>query len=82
MQGVIFAVVVLDLALLAIWGVRTVAARIWDVVLQFYCRRIQQLVKLKTQLELKEQQWVSQQIHSSFSLVVLYLYDFSGEQAL
>ena len=85
MQGAIFAVIVLlILALLAIWGVRTVAAqnllgRSTPILLS---ADPQQISKLKTQLELQEQQWMSQQIHSEFLALSSYIYwrDFGGEQ--
>ena len=85
-QGAIFAVVVLlIIALLAIWGVRTVAAqnllsRSTPVLLS---ADPQQISKLKTQLELQENQWMSQQIHSEFLALASYIYwrDFSGEES-
>ena len=85
-QGAIFAVIVLlIIALLAIWGVRTVAAqnllsRSTPVLLS---ADPQQISKLKTQLELQEQQWMSQQIHAEFLALSSYVYwrDFGGEEA-
>ena len=78
-------VVLLIIALLAIWGVRTVAAqnllsRSTPVLLS---ADPQQISRLKTQLELQEQHWMSQQIHSEFLALASYVYwrDFSAEEA-
>jgi tetratricopeptide (TPR) repeat protein len=69
---------------LAIWGVRTVAAqnllsRSTPILLS---ADPQQLSRLKKQLELQEEQWMSQQIHSEFLAFSSYVYwrDFGGEE--
>ena len=74
----------IDSCIATIWGVRTVAAQnlLGRSTLILPSADPQQISKLKTQLELQEQQWMSQQIHSEFLALSSYIYwrDFGGEQ--
>ncbi len=85
-RGAIFAVlVVLVLVLLAVWGIRKVAAknllsRSTPILLS---ADPQEVAKLKTQLENKvSKNWTSQQIDAEFLALTSYIYwrDFGGDQ--